>query len=150
VPRYVAERTLLAPVEDVWAFLAEPYHLSDWWPGLSGVQPDRRGVAPGARWKILGADSLSEESLRPIFGPGMFRRPGAAGTLLILDVVRGRRLAFQLVNENITAEIELSQVDSDHTSVSLTVDASWGSVRRSFAKDALRRLYDLVQTADMP
>jgi uncharacterized protein YndB with AHSA1/START domain len=150
VPRYVAERTLLAPVEDVWAFLAEPYHLPDWWPGLSGVQPDRRGVAPGARWQILGASALSEGSLRPIFGPGMFRRPGAAGTLLILDVVRGRRLAFQLVNENVTAEIELSQVDSDHTSVSLTVDASWGSVRRSFAKDALRRLYDLVQTADMP
>jgi uncharacterized protein YndB with AHSA1/START domain len=150
MPRYVAERTLLAPVEDVWAFLAEPYHLPDWWPGLSGVQPDRRGVAPGARWQILGASSLSEESLRPIFGPGMFKRPGSAGTLLILDVVRGRRLAFQLVNENITAEIELSQVDSEHTSVSLTVDASWGSVRRSYAKDALRRLYDLVQTADMP
>ena len=110
------------------------------------MQPDRRGVAPGARWQI--GEPLSEG--RPIFGPGMFRRPGAAGTLLILDVVRGRRLAFQLVNENITAEIELSQVDSDHTSVSLTVDASWGSVRRSFAKDALRRLYDLVQTADTP
>ena len=32
---------------DVWAFLAEPYHLSDWWPGITGVEPDRRGFAPG-------------------------------------------------------------------------------------------------------
>jgi Polyketide cyclase / dehydrase and lipid transport. len=148
MPRYVAERTLLAPVEDVWAFLVEPYHLPDWWPGLGGVQPDRRGVAPGARWTILGSSALSEESLRPIFGPGMFRRPDAAGTLLVLDVVRGRRLAFQLVNENITAELDLSPADGDRTAVTLTVEASWGAVRRSYAKDALGRLYDLVQTGD--
>jgi uncharacterized protein YndB with AHSA1/START domain len=146
MPHYVAEQTLLAPVSDVWAFLAEPYHLSDWWPGLGGVQPDRRGVVPGARWKILGSDALSEESLRPIFGPGMFRRPGAAGTLLVLDVIPERKLAFQLVNENLMAEIDLSAVDAERTAVTLTVDASWGTVRRSFAKDALRRLYDLVQT----
>ena len=37
---------------DVWGFLAEPYHLSDWWPGIVGVEPDRRGFAPGARWKV--------------------------------------------------------------------------------------------------
>ena len=44
---------LLAPRADVWAFVAEPYHLSDWWPGVSGVEPDRRGLAPGARWKLI-------------------------------------------------------------------------------------------------
>ena len=74
MPRFAAERTLLAPVEDVWAFLAEPFHLPDWWPGISGVQPDRRGVAPGARWQVLGPD-------RPTF----LRRPDAAGNLLVLD-----------------------------------------------------------------
>ena len=52
--RYAARRVLLAPVEDVWAFVAEPYHLSDWWPGISGVEPDRRGLAAGARWKVQG------------------------------------------------------------------------------------------------
>ena len=150
MPRYVAERTLLAPVEDVWAFLAEPYHLGDWWPGIGGVQPDRMGLAPGARWTILGSDSLSAEPLRPLFGPGMFRRPGAAGTLLVIDVVRGSRLAFQLVSEHISAELELSPVDASHTSVALTVEAPWATVRRSYAKDALRRLYDLVQTGDTP
>jgi uncharacterized protein YndB with AHSA1/START domain len=148
MPRYVAERTLLAPVEDVWAFLAEPYRLPDWWPGLGGVQPDRRGMAPGARWTIVGAASRADEPLRPFFGPGMFRRPDAAGTLLVLDAVRGSRLAFQLVNENVTAQIDLSPADENRTTVTLTVEASWGTVRRSYAKDALRRLYDLVQTGD--
>jgi uncharacterized protein YndB with AHSA1/START domain len=146
--RYTAERTLLAPVEDVWAFLAEPYHLPDWWPGLGGVQPDRRGVAPGARWAIQ--TTRGDEPLRPLFGPGMLKRPNAAGTLLVLDVIRGRRLSFQLVNEDITAEIDLSPAEENRTAVVLVVEASWGRVRRSYAKEALRRLYDLVQTGDTP
>jgi uncharacterized protein YndB with AHSA1/START domain len=153
VPRYVESRTLLASLDDAWAFLAEPYNLADWWPGIGGVQPDRRGLAPGARWTILpsgSGGSLPAEPLRPLFGPGMFRRPGAAGVLLVLDVVQGRRIAFQLVNERVEATIELSPVDETHTSISLTVEAGWGSVRRSYAKDALRRLYDLVQTGDVP
>jgi uncharacterized protein YndB with AHSA1/START domain len=144
--RYTAERTLLAPVEDVWAFLAEPHHLPDWWPGLGGVQPDRRGVAPGARWTIQA--SRGDDMLRPLLGPGMLRRPNAAGTLLVLDVVPGRRLSFQLVAEDITAEIELSPVADNRTVVALVVEASWGRVRRSYATEALRRLYDLVQTGD--
>jgi uncharacterized protein YndB with AHSA1/START domain len=146
VPRYAETRTLLAPLDDVWAFIREPYHLSDWWPGIGGIQPDRRGLAPGARWTILGSTSRADESLRPVFGPGMFRRPGAAGVLLVLDVVQGRRVAFQLVNERIDAEIELTPVDATRTSVSVVVEAGWGTVRRSYAKEALRRLYDLVQT----
>src|SRR4029077_12498427 len=73
LPRYEAERVLLAPIDDVWAFVAEPYHLSDWWPGITGVEPDRRGLAPGARWKVLGPDQ-----------PTYFRRPRATGTPLSL------------------------------------------------------------------
>jgi uncharacterized protein YndB with AHSA1/START domain len=146
--RYTAERTLLAPVEDVWAFLAEPHHLPDWWPGLGGVQPDRRGVAPGARWAIQTA--RGDEPLRPLFGPGMLRRPNAAGTLLVLDVIPNRRLSFQLVAEDITAEIDLSPGEANRTTVALVVEASWGRVRRSYATEALRRLYDLVQTGDEP
>jgi uncharacterized protein YndB with AHSA1/START domain len=144
--RYAAERTLLAPLDDVWAFLADPYRLADWWPGIRGVEPDRRGLAPGARWKIVGGDVMSGEPLRPVFGPGMFKRPSAAGTLLVTDVVRGVRIAFQLVNEHISAEIELSTVDASRTGVAVTVDASWPAVRRSYAKDAVRRLYDILQT----
>jgi uncharacterized protein YndB with AHSA1/START domain len=147
MPRYVAERTLLAPLDDVWAFVAEPYNLADWWPGIRGVQPDRLGLAPGARWTILGpTDNTTGEPVRPLFGPGMFKRPSAAGTLLVTDVVRGSRIAFQLVAERIAAEIELSPVDATRTRVTLTVEAGWPAVRRTYAKDALRSLYDLLQT----
>ena len=47
-----ASRELLASRKDVWRFLAEPNHLTDWWPGVRGVEPDRRGFAAGARWRV--------------------------------------------------------------------------------------------------
>ena len=147
MPRYAADRVILAPVDDVWAFLAEPYHLSDWWPGIGGVEPDRRGLAPGARWRVRGSDVTSGPTVGPLLGPGMFRRPGASGTLLVLDVVPGRRFSFQLVDERIDAEIELEQLDALRTRVGLTVEASWFSARRSLPRRALDRLYDLVQTS---
>ena len=134
MPRFAAERTLLAPLEDVWAFLAEPFHLPDWWPGISGVQPDRRGVAPGARWQVLGPD-------RPTF----LRRPDAAGQLLVLDVVPMRRLAFQLTGQRLDAEIDL-EAREGQTRARLTIDAPFLMVPRSFARTALGRLYDLIQT----
>ena len=37
MPRSRGSVELLAPVEDVWTYLAEPYHLSDWWPGIATV-----------------------------------------------------------------------------------------------------------------
>ena len=138
MPRFAAERTLLAPVEDVWAFLAEPYHLADWFPGVSGVQPDRRGLAPGARWQVLGPD-------RPTF----LRRPDAAGQLLVLDVVPMRRLAFQLTGQRLDAEIDL-EAREGQTRARLTIDAPLLLVRRSFPHQALARLYDLVQTGAEP
>ena len=67
--RMQASRELLAARPDVWAFLAEPHHLADWYPGISGVTPDRRGSAAGARWKIVASNE-----------PTLLRRPRAAGT----------------------------------------------------------------------
>ena len=135
MPRYAADRTLLAPLEDVWAFLAEPYNLPDWWPGVSGVEPDRRGLAPGARWKVLGPSE-----------PTFFRKPDAAGTLLVLEVVPMRRIAFQVVAQRVDAELDLEAAEGDRTAVSLVVDVPYLSVRRTFPRTALGRLYDLVQT----
>ena len=135
MPRFAAERDLLAPIEDVWAFLAEPFHLADWWPGVSGVQPDRRGVAPGARWQVVGPDQ-----------PTFLRRPDAAGVLLILDVVPLRRIAFQLTGQRLDAELELEELERTRTRVRLAVDAPFLMVKRSFPTLALARLYDLVQT----
>jgi uncharacterized protein YndB with AHSA1/START domain len=136
LPRYAADRTLLAPLEDVWAFLVEPYNLPDWWPGMSGVEPDRRGLAPGARWKVLGPNE-----------PTLFHKPDAAGTLLVLEVVPMSRIAFQVVAQRVDAELDLQQEGEDRTAVSLVVDAPFLAIRRSFPGSALARLYNLVQTA---
>jgi uncharacterized protein YndB with AHSA1/START domain len=144
LPRYAASRTLLAPVEDVWAFVAEPYHLADWWPGVGGVQPDRRGVAPGARWQIQGASFRATQA--PV-GLAMFRRPGLTGTLVVTDVVPGRRFAFQFTRDRIDVELELESEGADRTRAAIAVEAPWSAVPRSIARDALRRLFDLVQTS---
>jgi uncharacterized protein YndB with AHSA1/START domain len=150
LPRYAADRVLIAPLDDVWAFLAEPYNLADWWLGIAGIEPDRRGLAPGARWKIRSSDVLPSRPLLPFIGAGLFARPGAAGILLVTDVVPGRRIAFQLVGEGIDAELELEQAGAGKTRVGLVVEAGWGRLRRSFPHRVLARLYDLVQTGAEP
>ena len=136
--RYAASRELLAPRADVWGFLSEPYHLPDWWPGLGGIQPDRRGFAPGARWQIQAGQR-----------PSLLRRPGAAGIILIRTVEPERRLAFQLVAERVDAELELEDAGSGRTVAMLTVDAPFLSgVNRKTPVRALSRLYALCQTSD--
>jgi uncharacterized protein YndB with AHSA1/START domain len=135
--RYAASRELLAPRAEVWAFLAEPYHLPDWWPGLGGVQPDRRGLAPGARWQIQ-ADQR----------PSLLRRPGAAGIVLIRAVERERRVAFQLVAECVDVELELEDAGPERTIATLTVEAPFLSgFNRKTPVRALSRLYALCQTS---
>ena len=49
--RIDAETELLATRPEVWALLAEPQHLADWWPAYASIRPDRRGLAEGARWR---------------------------------------------------------------------------------------------------
>src|ERR1700757_3069972 len=95
MPSYAAARELLAPREDVWAFLAEPNHLGDWWPGINGIQPDRRGLAPGARWSIRGLG-------RPTYVVG--RKPDVAGTLIFLDVRPPEFASWQFVQARIDVE----------------------------------------------
>ena len=138
MPRYVADRVLLAPLGDVWAFLAEPYNLADWFPGVSGVEPDRRGLAPGARWKVIGPNE-----------PSYFRRPQATGTLLIVDVVPRERIAFELTGDRISAELTLRALEPDRTEASLVVDGPWLiGLRRSFPRRALERLHALLRTGE--
>jgi uncharacterized protein YndB with AHSA1/START domain len=127
VPRATLE--LLASREDVWAFLAEPYHLSDWWPGITGVEPDRRGFAPGARWKALATK-------RNVFvGP----RPTET-MILIREIDLYERWSWHMLRPKTDVEIRLRSVGEDRTAV--TVATNRGSASR-----AVQRLYDLVQTA---
>jgi uncharacterized protein YndB with AHSA1/START domain len=138
LPRYAADRVLLAPLADVWAFLSEPYNLADWFPGVSGIEPDRRGLAPGARWKVIGPNE-----------PSYFRRPQATGTLLIVDVVPQERIAFELTGDRISADLTLRALDVDRTEASLVVDGPWLiGLRRAFPRQALDRLHALLRSGE--
>jgi uncharacterized protein YndB with AHSA1/START domain len=124
-----ASLELLAPRADVWRFLAEPYHLSDWWPGITGVDPDVRGFAPGARWKVHSVKRNIFTGTRVV-----------ETMVLIREIEPYERWAWHLLQPPTDVEVRLRTAAEDRTLVS--VSASRGS-----PKVAVKRLYDLVQTA---
>jgi uncharacterized protein YndB with AHSA1/START domain len=136
LPRYEASRTLPAPVEDVWAVLAEPARWPEWWPGLVGADPTvRRALAPGAHWQLEGTG-------RPSFR----RRPQLGGALLVLEVVPLRRVAFQLTGEHAEVELNLEPVEDGETQATLAVEAPrFGGLGRSVPSQALAGLAALVR-----
>jgi uncharacterized protein YndB with AHSA1/START domain len=137
VPRVVAKRELLASRSDVWEFLAEPRHLADWWPGVADVRPDRRGLAEGARWEIVG-------NARPT----MFRQAVSSGTLQVLAVQPYERLVFNLTGDRIGVDLHLRSTGEDRTEVLLAVEGTFMfGMSRSLPRRALGRLYALCQTA---
>ena len=126
-----ASRELLAPRADVWGFLAEPYHLADWWPDIVGVEPDRRGFAPDARWKVR------------VRTQNIFTGRSLRETMLLVRAVEPyERWAFHILATELDVEVRLQAVDADRTLVTCTT-----SGRRQLPEQALQRLYDLVQTA---
>jgi uncharacterized protein YndB with AHSA1/START domain len=127
-----ASLELLAPRADVWGFLAEPYHLTDWWPGLTGLRPDRRGFAPGARWQVVA------RSRNVLLGSR------AVETMLIVrEVEPFERWTWHLVAQRLDVEVRLRAAAEDRTEVAVTTSRG----RASLPKLAVKRLYDLVQTA---
>jgi len=137
MPTYTATRDLLAPRADVWAFLSEPFNLPDWWPGVSGLQPDRRGFAPGARWQVLGDNR-----------PSLLRKPNMSGTLIVMAVEQYERFAFHLTGERLDVELVLAEPEPDLTRARLTVSGPFlVGLKRSMPTKALTRLHNLVQTA---
>ena len=137
MPRVSAARELLASREDVWDFIADPGHFADWWPGVAAVEPDRRGLAEGARWTIRASGR-----------PTLFRRSGYSGTLLVRAVNRPRRFAWTLTGDRLDAELLLEETAPERTRAVLEVSAAWlVSFPRSLPRRALTRLHDLCQTA---
>jgi uncharacterized protein YndB with AHSA1/START domain len=137
--RTEATGVLAAARADVWSFLAEPYHLSDWWPGIAGVEPDRRGFAPGARWQVRGTRWTN-----PITG----RRP--MQQLVVLDAIDPfERWRFQLVADRLTVEVRLRATAPARTEVTVAVEGPFllGG-RRPLARKAVERLRALVQTGE--
>jgi uncharacterized protein YndB with AHSA1/START domain len=135
-----AERELLAPRADVWALVAEPYHLPDWWPAYTGVEPDRRGLAIGARWAVMRSRA-----------PGLLRRPGGQGTIVLRTVDPTLELAWFDVAQRLEATIELASTAADRTRATVTVEGAWWRLNvegaRRLPQQALQRLHDLCQTA---
>ncbi|MGH2995875.1 MAG: SRPBCC family protein [Gaiellaceae bacterium] len=137
MPRVSAERELLAPRDDVWAFLAEPHHLPDWWPGIAGVRPDRRGLAPGARWQVSGVGQ-----------PTLLRSAHASGQLLVRTVEKPSLVAWHLTSDRLDVELRLDAPASDRTLARLTVSGGLLLLgRRGLPREALSRLHALCQTA---
>jgi len=131
-----ASTVLLASLEDVWSYLAEPYNLADWWPGVAAVEPDRRGFARGARWRVR----TSEASL--------LRRANDDDTLLVTDVEPVSRFAFELVRARTRVMLDLSPAEGNRTQAELRIEEpfSFGFSRGRRAREALTRLHDLLQT----
>ena len=141
MPRATATRELLAPRGDVWRFLAEPLHLSDWWPGVHSVRPDRRGLAPGARWQLIAGPQTG--GLVSAF----LRKPEAAGTIVVLDVCPEELVRLLFVDDRIEAELHLEPAPGSHTLATLAIEGPWLRVSRSLPRTALSRLHALCQTA---
>jgi hypothetical protein len=122
----------------VWEVLADPARWAEWWPGLVEAEPTvRRALAPGALWQLEGTN-------RPkVFG----RTPQLGGTLLVLDVVPLKRVAFQLSSERADVELDLVPVEVGETQAWLAVDVPrFGGIGRTVPSQALARLADLVRT----
>ena len=135
-----ASSELLAPLDDVWAFVSEPYNLADWWPGIATVEPDRRGFAAGARWRVRRREA------------SLFRRAESEDTLLVTAAEPSARFAFELARARVRADLALVPVAGRRTRADLR---AWEPFTLSFtrgrlAKDALDRLFDLVQTGASP
>ena len=135
-----ASRELLAPREDVWALVAEPYHLPDWWPGYAGVRPDHRGLAENARWHVMRGRS-----------PGLVRRPNAEGLIVIRRVVPGFELAWHDLGQQIEAAIVLTDAGPARTRATVSVSGAWWRLLaegvRGLPRESLSRLHALCQTA---
>jgi uncharacterized protein YndB with AHSA1/START domain len=134
-----AAQVLLAPREDVWALVAEPFHLPDWWPGYTGVEPDRRGLVENARWTVIRSGR-----------PGFLRRPHGPGLILIRRVVPARELAWHDLAQQLDMGVRLDD-EGAQTRASAWVSGSWwrfyAEGARSLPSQALSRLHDLCQTA---
>jgi uncharacterized protein YndB with AHSA1/START domain len=134
-----ASRVLVASREDVWALVAEPYHLPDWWPAYTGVEPDRRGLVEGARWTVLRSRT-----------PGFLRKPRGKGLIVIQRVSPCEELAWLDLSQNVEAGLRLEDEGRGTRATAFVDGPLWRLLAegaRGLPRLAVARLYDLCQTA---
>jgi uncharacterized protein YndB with AHSA1/START domain len=138
--RAEASREIPASRDQLWGFLAEPYHLSDWWPGVAAVRPDRRGLMPGARWELTGPSQ-----------PTLFHSANARGMLVVGRVDPYERVTWTLLDQRLEVEVRLTTMAPDRTRVTVAIEGPWRPEvlgrPRSLPRKAVARLHALVQTA---
>jgi hypothetical protein len=138
--RAEASAELLASRHDVWSFLAEPYHLSDWWPGIATVRPDRRGLAPGARWEVIGGPQ-----------PTLFRSGSWQGLALVKTVRPYELVEWHMTAQRLDVSVRLRAEGDDRTHATVAVEGPWRPEvlgrPRALPREALNRLHALCQTA---
>ena len=137
--REEAAQVLPVPREDVWALVSQPFHLPDWWPGYTGVEPDRRGLDENARWAVV-------RSARP----GFMRRPHGTGLIIIRSVIPGRELAWHDLAQKLDMGLRLENEGRETRATALVEGASWrfyAEGARSLPPQAVARLHDLCDTA---
>jgi uncharacterized protein YndB with AHSA1/START domain len=138
--RIEAQNELIATRGDVWELLSEPRHLADWWPDYETIRPDRRGLVEGARWQVVRGRS-----------PGLLRRPGGEGLIVITKVEAGLRFGWHDLQQHFDADIRLEPAAEGHTRAILLLEAPWWRIvaegLRSTPPQALARLHALCQTA---
>jgi uncharacterized protein YndB with AHSA1/START domain len=141
--RVEASGILLAPPEDVWAIVGEPFRLPDWLPGYRGVEPDRRGLAEGARWRVVRGGATAGTT-------GLLRRPGGEGAVVVGQVVPGRLLRFRDLQQRLDARVTLEPAARRRTQVTVAIEApAWRIAAeglRTLPRQAVSRLHDLCQT----
>jgi uncharacterized protein YndB with AHSA1/START domain len=134
-----ASRVLHAPRGDVWAIVAEPYNLPDWWPAYTGIEPDRRGLSEGARMTVLRSRA-----------PGLLRKPRGKGLIVIRRVSPAEELAWLDLAQNVEAGLRLED-EGRGTRATAFVDGPFWRLfvegARGLPRVAVARLYDLCQTA---
>ena len=132
-------RVLIASRDHVWALVSQPFHLPDWWPGYTGVRPDRRGLQENARWEVIRGRL-----------PGLMRKPHGKGLIVIRRVAPGRELAWQDLAQRLDMGVRLEDEDGE-THATAWVEGAWWRFytegARVLPRQALARLHDLCQTA---
>lgn len=134
-----AARVIPAPREAVWAVVSEPYHLPDWWPGYTGVEPDRRGLTENARWTVVRGRR-----------PGFMRKPHGTGLVLIRRVSPGSELVWHDLRQRLDMGVRLEDEGRDTMATAWVSGPFWrlyAEGARSLPTHAVARLHDLCDTA---